>query len=83
MNRLPTQENMYKALLSKDSQFEGIFFAAIKTTGIFCRPTCRARKPKKENVEYFGTSKDAIAYGYRPCKICHPMAQVWEMPAWI
>lgn len=63
----------YKALTNKDPQYEGLFFAAIKTTGIFCRPTCRARKPKKENVEFFPTAKDAMANGYRPCKICRPL----------
>jgi AraC family transcriptional regulator of adaptative response/methylated-DNA-[protein]-cysteine methyltransferase len=63
----------YKALTNKDPQYEGLFFAAIKTTGIFCRPTCRARKPKKENVEFFPTAKDALANGYRPCKICRPL----------
>ena len=52
---------MYQALVNKDSQFEGIFYAAIKTTGIFCRPTCTARKPKPENVEYYTNTKDAKA----------------------
>ncbi|RPI72274.1 MAG: XRE family transcriptional regulator, partial [Ignavibacteriales bacterium] len=47
---MPDAGTMYNALLNKDSSFEGIFFAGIKTTGIFCRPTCTARKPKKENV---------------------------------
>lgn len=64
---------MYDALLNKDASYEGIFFAGIKTTGIFCRPTCTARKPKKENVEFFSTTKDAILKGYRPCKICRPL----------
>jgi len=68
-----SDENAYKALMKKDPQYEGLFFAAIRTTGIFCRPTCRARKPKKENVEFFQTAKEAMANGYRPCKICHPL----------
>ncbi len=63
----------YKALANKDPQYEGLFFAAVKTTGIFCRPTCRARKPKKENVEFFPSAKEAMANGYRPCKICRPL----------
>jgi AraC family transcriptional regulator of adaptative response/methylated-DNA-[protein]-cysteine methyltransferase len=71
---------MYQALLRKDSQFEGLFFAGIKTTGIFCRPTCTARKPKKENVEYFGSQKEALTNGYRPCKVCHPLQKVGEVP---
>jgi len=44
---------MYKALVNKDVSYEGIFIAAIRTTGIFCRPTCTTRKPKEENVEFF------------------------------
>jgi AraC family transcriptional regulator of adaptative response/methylated-DNA-[protein]-cysteine methyltransferase len=68
-----SDETAYKALIKKDPEYEGLFFAAIKTTGIFCRPTCRARKPKKENVEFFRTSKEAMANGYRPCKICRPL----------
>lgn len=80
---LPPATEMYEALVSKDSSFEGIFFAAIKTTGIFCRPTCSARKPKRENVEYFPTTKDALANGYRPCKKCHPMESFGETPSWL
>ncbi|MEP2026951.1 methylated-DNA--[protein]-cysteine S-methyltransferase [Reichenbachiella sp.] len=80
---LPDIDTMYDALLRKDSSFEGVFFAAIKTTGIFCRPTCHARKPKAENVEYFGNSKDALDHGYRPCKVCHPMEMKGVVPIWL
>jgi len=82
-NILPREQTMYEALLKKDSEFEGIFFAGIKTTGIFCRPTCTARKPKKENVEYFSSAKSALHSGYRPCKVCHPMKFNGEVPGWI
>ena len=80
---LPAEQTMYEALLKKDSEFEGIFFAGIKTTGIFCRPTCTARKPKKENVEYFPSVKFALHNGYRPCKVCNPMILNGEFPNWI
>ena len=80
---LPDRSTMYNALINKDSQFEGIFFAAIKTTGIFCRPTCTARKPKPENVEYYPSAKEAVAHGYRPCKVCQPMQQKGEFPDWL
>jgi AraC family transcriptional regulator of adaptative response/methylated-DNA-[protein]-cysteine methyltransferase len=73
-------DSFYDALLRKDSQFEGLFFAGIKSTGIFCRPTCRARKPKRENVEFFATAGEALANGYRPCKICNPMEHAGETP---
>jgi AraC family transcriptional regulator of adaptative response/methylated-DNA-[protein]-cysteine methyltransferase len=71
---------MYNALLKKDSSFEGIFFVAVKTTGIFCRPTCTARKPKRENVEFFPTSREAIIHGYRPCKVCSPLELMGKTP---
>ncbi|RJP69376.1 MAG: methylated-DNA--[protein]-cysteine S-methyltransferase [Ignavibacteriales bacterium] len=74
---------MYEALIKKDASFDGIFFAGIKTTGIFCRPTCTARKPKKENTIFFKTSKDAILHGYRPCKVCTPLNKPGETPEWI
>ena len=82
-SKLPDKNVMYEALLNKDSSFEGTFFAGIKTTGIFCRPTCTAKKPKKENVEYYSSAKDALAYGYRPCKLCHPMEDYGEVPSWL
>ena len=75
-----TDDIAYRALLDKDPQFEGQFYAAVKTTGIFCRPTCRARKPKRENVEFFITAREAMAHGYRPCRICRPMERAGETP---
>lgn len=62
---------------------EGIFFIAVKTTGIFCRPTCPARKPKRENIEFLPTQKEALLLGFRPCKRCHPMEPPAAMPAYI
>ena len=83
LSLLPDKTTMYNALVQKDDQFEGIFYAAIKTTGIFCRPTCTARKPKEENVEYYASPKEALAYGYRPCKICTPLTNKGETPEWL
>lgn len=80
MNKTLSKERMFEALLNKDSQFEGLFFAGIKTTGIFCRPSCTAKKPRKENVEYFSSSREALANGYRPCKVCRPLQQIGEVP---
>ena len=73
----------YRALVEKNASYEGTFIAAVKTTGIFCRPTCTARKPKRENVEFFDTSKDAILHGYRPCKVCSPLEPLGDTPAYI
>jgi len=78
-----TNEIMYKALVEKDVTFEGTFIAAVKTTGIFCRPTCTARKPKAENVEFFNSTKEAILKGYRPCKVCNPLEKIGETPVYI
>jgi AraC family transcriptional regulator of adaptative response/methylated-DNA-[protein]-cysteine methyltransferase len=80
---LPDKDTMYRALLNKDSSFEGIFFVGVKTTGVFCRPTCTARKPKKENVDFFSSIREALQYGYRPCKVCNPMQFNGETPDWL
>ncbi|WP_118195899.1 bifunctional transcriptional activator/DNA repair enzyme AdaA [Albibacterium indicum] len=71
---------LYQALLRKDEQFIGTFFVGVKTTGVFCISTCRARKPKKENVEFFTEMKDALRNGFRPCKICKPTEQANQPP---
>lgn len=76
-----TDEIMYNAIVNKDLSFEGQFFTAVKTTGIFCRPTCTARKPRFENIEFLKTTKDCILKGYRPCKICNPLEKLNQTPA--
>jgi len=78
-----TDIQMYQALVDKDSSYEGTFIAAVKTTGIFCRPTCTARKPKIENVEFFKTTKEAMLSGYRPCKVCRPLEYAGQTPDYI
>src|SRR5881227_1205236 len=70
---LPPNETMYRALVNRDASFEGIFYIGVRTTGIFCRPTCSAKKPARENVDFFATSSDALENGYRPCLRCHPL----------
>jgi AraC family transcriptional regulator of adaptative response/methylated-DNA-[protein]-cysteine methyltransferase len=73
MNLLPSTKTMYRALVNKDSSFEGIFYVGVKTTGIFCRPTCPAKKPKLANVEFFPSTNQALYGGYRPCLRCKPL----------
>lgn len=73
----------YDAYLRQDRSFEGIFFLAVKTTGIFCRPGCKARAPKKENVEFFASPAAAISKGYRPCKKCQPLQLKGQIPEWV
>jgi AraC family transcriptional regulator, regulatory protein of adaptative response / methylated-DNA-[protein]-cysteine methyltransferase len=83
MRSLPDDDVLYRALVERDSRFDGIFVAAVKTTGIFCRPTCHARKPRPENVEFFATAREAILHGYRPCRLCNPLGTPGEAPAWL
>lgn len=79
---LPNQTEMQRAFLASDSQYDGVFFTGVKTTGIFCRPTCPARKPKPENVEFFADVRGALFAGYRACKRCKPMEQAGATPGW-
>lgn len=77
---LPDFRTMYRALARRDAAYEGVFFTGVKTTGIFCRPTCRAKKPKSENVEFFPTVTEALHGGYRPCRLCRPMDATKPVP---
>ena len=65
-------EEMYDFIGSKSRKFDYKFVTAVKTTGIFCLPSCRAKKPNKENVVFYDTKKEAIKNGFRACKICKP-----------
>jgi AraC family transcriptional regulator of adaptative response/methylated-DNA-[protein]-cysteine methyltransferase len=78
---LPADREMYQALVARDPAYEGVFFAGVKTTGIFCRPTCRAKKPRAENVEFFPSTSAALHEGYRPCRLCRPMDREPRPPA--
>ncbi|MFS4457945.1 DNA-3-methyladenine glycosylase 2 family protein [Bdellovibrio sp. HCB2-146] len=71
----------YEAMRTRDARFDGKFFVAVKTTGIYCRPICPA-KPKRENVEFFASPHEAEKAGYRPCLRCRPESAP-RSPAWI
>ena len=73
-------EKYYQALLNKDPAYIGIFYFCVKTTSVFCIATCRARKPKFENVEFYTSYKEALEFGYRPCKICKPTENANQAP---
>ena len=83
MMLMPSTTEMYRALVERDQSFEGLFYACVRTTGIFCRPTCRARKPKAENVEFAPTIQEALHRGYRPCLVCEPMSAGPGAPNWL
>jgi AraC family transcriptional regulator of adaptative response/methylated-DNA-[protein]-cysteine methyltransferase len=74
---------MVAAYLDGDRSYDGVFFTAVRTTGIFCRPGCPARKPKPENVEFFASTREALLAGYRPCLRCRPMEAQGTPPAWL
>lgn len=78
-----TFQDKYDAIGKQSKLFEGVFITAVKSTGIFCRPSCRARKPKPENVVFFDTVREALQHGFRPCKICKPMENMDETPSYI
>lgn len=74
-------EQYQQARISRDPRFDGVFYVAVKTTGIFCRPICPATTPKEQNVEYFQTANEALVSGYRPCLRCRPESAPFS-PAW-
>lgn len=82
MQPLPPDADLYRALVDRDTSFDGVFFAGIRTTGIFCRPGCGARKPNRENVEFFPTVGAALHAGYRPCRRCRPLEPAGA-PSWL
>lgn len=67
-----TDQRMYERMLASDASCNGHFFTGVLTTGIYCLPSCKARKPKPENVRFFPTCEAARSAGLRPCKKCHP-----------
>ena len=81
--RLPQPDELYRALLARDPSYDGLFVVGVKTTRVFCRPTCPARKPMARNVEFFATTSEAQAAGYRACRRCRPLERPGEHPAWV
>jgi AraC family transcriptional regulator of adaptative response/methylated-DNA-[protein]-cysteine methyltransferase len=81
--RLPPHDEMLAAFQGRDASYDGVFFTAVRTTGIFCRPTCPARKPRPEHVEFFASARDAVFSGYRPCRRCRPLEEPESPPSWL
>ncbi|MGI6153394.1 MAG: AlkA N-terminal domain-containing protein [Christensenellaceae bacterium] len=69
---LEKDSSLYAAFKAKDARFDGRFFVGISSTGIYCRPVCRAKQPKAENCTFFSTAAEAEQAGYRPCLLCRP-----------
>ncbi len=74
MLTIETKREYYQALLDKKPEYEGVFYVGVTTTGIFCRPTCTAKKPKFEHCEFFLAAQEALLASFRPCKRCQPLS---------
>lgn len=65
-----SEQEMRRAVVNNDAGYDGVFFYAVKTTGIYCRPSCKSKAPKRENICFFESSEQARKAGFRPCKRC-------------
>jgi len=73
---LPSRETLYAALIARDPAYDGHAFVGVRTTGVFCRLTCAARKPRFENTRFFGSIPACLEAGFRPCLRCRPLNQM-------
>lgn len=78
---IPPFDECAKAMQDRDAAYDGLFFIAVKTTGVYCRPVCRVRTPKVQNVLFVPSAAAAEALGYRPCLRCRPETAPFS-PAW-
>jgi AraC family transcriptional regulator of adaptative response/methylated-DNA-[protein]-cysteine methyltransferase len=83
MKSIPPRPEMERAFRRSDAAYDGIFYLGVRTTGIFCRPSCSARKPLPQNVEFFASAREAVFAGYRPCKRCTPLLSPGQAPEWV
>ncbi|MGI9295072.1 MAG: bifunctional transcriptional activator/DNA repair enzyme AdaA [Pseudomonadales bacterium] len=75
---LPSDDVLYKALITRDPSYEGFAYVGVTSTGVFCRLTCTARNPKRENVVFYDSVKACMEAGFRPCLRCKPLARTGE-----
>ena len=80
---LPSLREMDEAVQRRNASYDGIFFVAVRTTGIFCRPSCPAKTPLARNRQYYATAQAAVFAGYRPCKRCRPLDTNGRQPGWV
>ncbi|QOT00394.1 methylphosphotriester-DNA--protein-cysteine methyltransferase family protein [Brevibacterium sp. JNUCC-42] len=76
-------DEKWQAIIHNDASYNDTFFYAVKTTGIFCRPSCKSREPKKENVRIFQNAEEALSENFRPCKRCKPTGQRLPDVEWV
>src|ERR1700687_2425378 len=75
-----TEERFWQAALARDRRADGTFFFAVRSTHIYCRPTCPARRPLRQNAVFFRTTQEAEKNGYRPCRRCRPKEELEGIP---
>ncbi|MFC5700632.1 bifunctional transcriptional activator/DNA repair enzyme AdaA [Cohnella faecalis] len=76
-------DEQWQAIVGNDASYDGRFFYAVKTTGIFCRPSCKSRPPKRENIQLFHSADEALSARFRPCKRCKPTGQRLPDAEWV
>lgn len=81
--QLPDDDTLYQALLDRDPAYDGFAFVGVKSTGVFCRLTCAARKPKRENTVFFSSIKGCVEAGFRACLRCRPLEQAGVQEPWV
>ena len=79
----PSATQMLAAVMARDDSFDGLFVTAVHTTGIFCRPSCPAKKPRPENITFYTSAREALVAGYRPCLRCRPLEAAGSAPDWL
>lgn len=78
-----SRKEMLRAVVNNDADYDGKFYVGVRTTGIYCLPSCRARKPLVENMIFFDSREEAIAAGLRGCNRCRAESYPELMPAWL
>lgn len=81
--RLPRPSELHRAVDARDPSYEGIFLVGVRTTGVFCRPSCPSKPARRENREFFASPAEATSAGYRACRRCHPLDRPGEHPEWV
>ncbi len=80
---LPSEDEMVRAVFERDESYAGVFFLGVRTTGVFCRPGCPARRPRRDSLAFFATAEEAEAAGFRACRRCRPLEAPGAHPAWV
>ena len=83
MKHIPSLRVIERALRDRDPSFDGIFFVAVRTTGIFCRPSCPAKTALARNRRFFPSAQEALRAGFRPCRRCRPLNTNGQPPTWV